>query len=181
MHGARALQPRSSDARAVMPRDRPEPGARVRHPPVAARRVPERTGFTRLSRHARVRVRQRARLSDAQVLRLIERGLCVRTGIAPASNREHPAFDSQPDDAVFVAIHDDLRGRLVTVLPLAYHRQLAWEVSMADQARAKALVPGAEPAPQATAATAGARFVVSVTDRAADRFKTAVLCKTPQA
>ncbi len=110
-----------------------------RHRP-AARQVATRPGFTNLSRHARLRVQQRTSLSDSQVLRLIEQGLCVRTGIAPASNREHLAFYSEPDDTVCVAIHDYLYGRLITVLPLDYHRNLAWEVTEEDRARAKALV-----------------------------------------
>ncbi len=118
---------------------------RVRRHRPAARQVASRPGFTNLSRRARLRVEQRTSLSDSQVLRLIEQGLCVRTGIAPASNREHLAFYSEPDNTVFVAIHDYLYGRLITVLPLDYHRNLAWEVSEEDRARAKALVvEGAE-------------------------------------
>ena len=100
----------------------------------------ERIGFTSSSYHAKLRVAQRTSLSTQEVLSLIERGLCVRTGIAPASNREHLAFYSKPDETVFVAVHDRLFGRLITVLPLEYHRNLAWDVSDADRRLAKALV-----------------------------------------
>jgi hypothetical protein len=164
-----------------------------RHRP-AARQVATRPGFTNLSRHARLRVQQRTSLSDSQVLRLIEQGLCVRTGIAPASNREHLAFYSEPDDTVFVAIHDYLYGRLITVLPLDYHRNLAWEVSEEDRARAKALVVEAaerarreEAQRQRRAAQAAAPavkrpqtvFVVSATFEIDGRFKTTVLSREP--
>lgn len=158
------------------------------------RRVAERIGFTSSSHHAKLRVAQRTSLSTEEVLSLIERGLCVRTGVAPASNREHLAFYSKPDDTVFVAVHDRLFGRLITVLPLDYHRNLAWDVSDADRRLAKALVEQEAMRAQrekdrdrmareaaATAAAVSSRkvFVVSASYLVGERLKTIVLRKEP--
>ncbi len=169
----------------------------VRHKFILRRRVAERVGFTSFTYHAKLRVAQRTSLSTQEVLSLIERGLCVRTGIAPASNREHLAFYSKPDDAVFVAIHDRLFGRLITVLPLDYHRNLAWDVSDADRRLARALVEQAaardteqarrevdrqrlaRAAQPSAAETPPKVFVVSASCIVGECWKTIVLCKEP--
>lgn len=93
--------------------------------------------FTYTSKHARKRIWQRVGLTLGQVIQMIERGLGVHLGMAPASNREHLAIYSPVDDQVFVAVRNKLTGIIITVWPLEYHRNLAWEVPQADQAKAK--------------------------------------------
>lgn len=53
-------------------------------------------------------------------------------GSKPGFNRDHLLFYSAPDDDFFVAIQDRLTGTVVTVLPLDYHSNLAWDVSPED-------------------------------------------------
>jgi hypothetical protein len=93
--------------------------------------------FTYTSKHARKRIWQRVGLTLGQVIQMIERGLGVHIGMAPASNREHLAIYSPVDDQVFVAVRNKLTGIIITVWPLEYHRNLAWDVAAADVAKAK--------------------------------------------
>lgn len=105
---------------------------------VLSDRQPNRIGrFTYSSKHARKRIWQRVGLSLVQVIQMIERGLAVHIGMAPASNREHLALYSPVDDKVFVAIRDKLTGIIITVWPLEYHRNLAWPVAERDCRAAK--------------------------------------------
>jgi hypothetical protein len=104
------------------------------------------------------------------------------------------AFYSKPDDAVFVAVHDRLFGRLITVLPLDYHRNLAWDVSDADRRLAKVLVEQAamkaqrekdrdrvdrEAAVTPVNVSSPKVFVVSASYLVGERLKTIVLRKEP--
>jgi hypothetical protein len=147
--------------------------------------------FTSLTRHAYVRVRQRTSMTCEGVKSLIDQGLCVHTGVTPGTNKEHLAFYSQPDDAVFVAIHDYLRGRVISVLPLDYHRNLAWPITDSDCTKAKALVvdavarlqkqeaEGAEAAGKNPSRKAPAFFVISATFKVDGSYGTKRLCKEP--
>ncbi len=44
------------------------------------------------------------------------------------------------DDEFLVAIQDGLTGTVVTVLPLEYHKNLAWNISPADCFKAKEII-----------------------------------------
>jgi hypothetical protein len=95
--------------------------------------------FTHFSRHATRRVVQRTHLSNSELANVLDRKLVVHTGVEPGLPREHLLFYSQPDDNCFVAVRDTLTGKVVTVLPLEYHENLAWSISNAQVDKAKEL------------------------------------------
>jgi hypothetical protein len=69
----------------------------------------------------------------------LDQKLALNTGRTPGFNRNHLLFYSAPDHDFYVAIQDGLTGTVVTVLPLAYHANLAWNISPEDCERAKEL------------------------------------------
>ena len=95
--------------------------------------------FTHFSQHANKRVLQRTRLSPQHLARVLDHKLVVNTGTEPGLPREHLLFYSTPDECCFVAIRDTMTGKVVTVLPLEYHQNLAWVVSPAQVQMAKDL------------------------------------------
>lgn len=160
--------------------------------------------FTYTSKHARRRIWQRVGLTLGQVIQMIERGVSVHLGMAPASNREHLAIYSPVDDQVFVAVRNKLTGIIITIWPLEYHRNLAWEVTEADQARAKrryeewsadqdrlekqrkearaaSLAAVGSTPPNAEATAKPAAYIVKGSYRDADGYKTKVLFKESSA
>ena len=96
--------------------------------------------FTHFSRHAFERIAQRTKLSCEEIALIIDRKLIVNTGRKPGFDRNHLLFYSAPDDNFYVAIQDGLTGTVVTVLPLDYHANLAWVVSLEDCALAEAVL-----------------------------------------
>ncbi|MBK1620747.1 hypothetical protein U5801_15815 [Lamprobacter modestohalophilus] len=95
--------------------------------------------FTHFSKHAFDRIAQRTQLRCEDIAHILDRKLALNTGRKPGLNRNHLLFYSIPDDDFFVAIQDELTGTIVTVLPLDYHANLAWNISSEDCASAKAL------------------------------------------
>lgn len=95
--------------------------------------------FTYLSRHALKRIGQRTKLSWEQVADILDQGLFVDTGHKPGFMRHHLLFYSSADQTYFVAIQDFCSGTVVTILPLDYHKTLAWEISDEQCERAKTL------------------------------------------
>jgi hypothetical protein len=118
--------------------------------------------FTHFSRHAFERLTQRTRLSCEEIARILDRRLVVNTGKAPGFNRNHLVFYSVPDDDFFVAIQDELTGTVITILPLEYQANLAWEISNEDCAEARKILLSApeEETPAQTKLTATV-FVIS--------------------
>jgi hypothetical protein len=96
--------------------------------------------FTHLSRHARKRVKQRTQLTNLQLSAALDQNLVVNTGCKPGLHREHLLFYSTQDECCFVAIRDKLTGKVVTVLPLDFHDNLAWPISDMQVQKAKALM-----------------------------------------
>lgn len=96
--------------------------------------------FTHFSRHAFERLAQRTHLSCEEIARILDRGLVVNTGRKPGLNRNHLVFYSVPDDDFFVAIQDELTGTVVTILPLEYQANLAWQVSDEDCVKAREIL-----------------------------------------
>lgn len=102
--------------------------------------------FTYFSHHATKRVQQRTRLANQDLALFLDRGLAVNTGCEPGLPREHLLFYSEPDESCFVAVRDTMTGKVVTVLPLDYHQNLAWSITPEQAAKAKELVRGSRPA-----------------------------------
>lgn len=101
----------------------------------SARRVP----FSHTSRHARSRIRQRCRLTEREIVALLDAKACVDTGQKPGCDRHRLLFWSAVDGAAFVAVRDARKGTVVTVLPLDHHTRLAWPVKPEDIDLAKRL------------------------------------------
>lgn len=97
---------------------------------------PRSQAFCYLSRHAFERLSERTQLTPDLLMALLDQGAVVNIGRETATDREHLLFYSLDDRCCFVAIQDRLRGEVVTVLPLDYHKNLAWPVTDAQQAEA---------------------------------------------
>lgn len=95
---------------------------------------------TFFSRHAFLRANQRLSIDVDELAAILDNGAFVDIGSEPCTSRSHRLFYSAPDRTCFVAIQDSMTGTVVTVLPLEYHKNLAWEVSEADQSIAKKLM-----------------------------------------
>lgn len=98
--------------------------------------------------HALERVRGRLALSHNDLVDLLDAGLFVNIGQETGNNRVHKLFYSQPDEMCFVAIHDVSTNTLITVLPLDYHANIAWVVSLDAQIQAKDLLASKEGTPK---------------------------------
>lgn len=95
--------------------------------------------FAHFSQHAFVRIAQRSALSCEEIAEILDQKRCISVGKAPGFNREHWVFYSAQDQCCFVAIQDTMSGTVITVLPLDYHRTLAWEIAPTDCEKAKSL------------------------------------------
>lgn len=108
--------------------------------------------FTYLSQHANERLNERTTMEREELMELLDRGAFINTGKAPGFNREHLLFWSVKDEQPFVAIRDKLSGKVVTVLPLDYHKNLAWDVNdervQAAQEMAEIAEANPRPAPE---------------------------------
>lgn len=96
--------------------------------------------FAHFSRHAFQRIAQRTKLSCEEIARILDQGLAVNTGRKPGFNRNHLVFYSMPDDDFFVVIQDGLTGTVVTILPLEYQANLAWQITDQDCAKAREIL-----------------------------------------
>lgn len=95
--------------------------------------------FTNFSKHAFMRLSERTQIDVADVSHLLDVGAFINTGCKPGFNKEHLVFYSLKDEVPFVAVRDRLSGTVVTVLPLDYHENLAWPISLSDQEKARKL------------------------------------------
>ena len=85
--------------------------------------------FAYPSSHAAKRIAQRTSMDSMELMSLIDNGACVNIGQHAGSYRRHLLFFSPKDTFFYVAIQDERNGEIITVLPLAYHRNLAWKIS----------------------------------------------------
>lgn len=122
-----------------------------------------------LRHHARVRLRQRTSLEPEAFLAMLDGNLSVSVGVEPFTRRRHRLIYSVADRAHFVAVQDFETGEVVTVLPIDYHENLAWELSekslrtavwLADPALHKVLyrVPPTPPTPGVRCGVMGVFF-----------------------
>lgn len=85
--------------------------------------------FAYLSSHAAKRIAQRTSMDALELMNLLDNGACVNIGQYAGSYRRHLLFFSPKDKFCYVAIQDERYGKIITVLPPAYHKNLAWEIS----------------------------------------------------
>ena len=96
--------------------------------------------ITHFSKHAMERIQLRSKLHLADIARILDAGKFVDTGCEPGFNRHHLLFYSRKDDQFFVAIQDRFIGKVITLLPLDYHQNLAWKISEAQRVEAKSMI-----------------------------------------
>lgn len=87
------------------------------------------SAFTFYSKHSLQRIEQRSKISTEDLSLILDSGLVVNVGCEPGFDRQHLLFFSPDDNQCFVAIQDRYIGKVVTVLPLDYHENIAWKVS----------------------------------------------------
>ena len=138
--------------------------------------------FTVFSRHALSRIAERTQLTEERIAAILDAGHAVFVGRKPGFDREHWVFYSPDDDTCFVAIRDRLVGKVVTVLPLDYHANLAWKISeeACDQARrlfTESL--SVEEQPIAVYQEEATRWVIAVQHFQDGRIRTTSLGKYP--
>ena len=136
--------------------------------------------FTVFSRHALSRIQERTRLNETRIAEILDAGQAVFVGRKPGFDREHWLFYSPDDDDCFVAIRDRLVGKVVTVLPLDYHENLAWRITEAQCADARHLHSQPVIAEEPTVVTEEpTRWVIAVQHFTEGRIKTTSLGKYP--
>lgn len=97
--------------------------------------------FTFFSKHAFKRIAQRTLLTYEEIALILDKGFYINTGTEPGFNRDHLVFYSHKDEQCFVAIRDHYSGKVVTVLPLDYHKNLAWPISDLTIVKAREIYP----------------------------------------
>ena len=79
-------------------------------------------------------------MEPATFARLLDQNLTVSVGVEPFTRRRHRLLYSEPDKAHFVVIQDFETGEVVTLLPIDYHENLAWQLSQKSLRKAVWLV-----------------------------------------
>lgn len=79
-------------------------------------------------------------MTHVELADLLNDDLAINIGQEVNSNRVHKLFYSTRDNICFVAIQDIKTGTVVTVLPIDYHENISWAVSIEAQNKAKGLV-----------------------------------------
>ncbi|MFT6910510.1 MAG: hypothetical protein ACJAS1_007239 [Oleiphilaceae bacterium] len=95
---------------------------------------------TNFSFHAYKRVYGRLSISHITLAKILDNDLVVNIGEEPNTNRLHKLFYSEPDKICFVAIQDIKVGTVITTLPIDYHENISWAVSIESQSQAKNLI-----------------------------------------
>ena len=99
---------------------------------------------TNFSLHAFERVLGRISLTHGELADILNADLAINIGQENNSNRVHKLFYSDADKMCFVAIQDINTGTVVTVLPIDYHENISWVISIASQKQAKKLITKGE-------------------------------------
>lgn len=95
---------------------------------------------TNFSFHAFEKVLGRISMTHRELASLLDDDLAINIGEEINSNRVHKLFYSERDTICFVAIQDVKTGTVVTVLPIDYHENISWVVSIESQLQAKRLI-----------------------------------------
>lgn len=93
------------------------------------------------SKHAFKRIAQRTLLTYEEIGLILDGAFYVNTGTEPGFNRDHLVFYSHKDEVCFVAIRDHYSGKVITILPLDYHKNLAWPITESTIAKAQEIYP----------------------------------------
>jgi hypothetical protein len=104
--------------------------------------------ITHLSRHALQRLDERSLLDSVELTRILDCGDFVIVGHEPASNREHRLVYSFKDNSHYVVIQDVHIGKVVTVLPPDYYRNLFYSISDQDLIKAQQLAVSRSTSPE---------------------------------
>jgi hypothetical protein len=96
--------------------------------------------YTTFSTHALERVSERLSMRHEELAFVLDEGLALDIGREQKNQRMHRLFYSPGDGQCFVAIQDTDKGTVITVLPIDYHNQICWAVSVGAQKKAKALI-----------------------------------------
>jgi hypothetical protein len=92
-----------------------------------------------LSDHAKIRLKERSRITEEALLRLLDRQLSVTVGGMPSSCRLYRLIYSTPDAAHLVVVHDMVMSGVVTILHHDCEGGRIWRVSKKELKRAKRL------------------------------------------
>ena len=95
---------------------------------------------TNFSFHAFERVLGRMSMTHRKLAEILDADLVINVGQETNNNRVHKLFYSTIDKICFVAIQDVKTGTVVTVLPVDYHENICWAVSVDAQSQAKRIV-----------------------------------------
>ena len=93
--------------------------------------------FTNFSLHAFERLSERTSFTKEQLAFWLDHDMYLNLGNKPGIPKQHLLFYSIIDENYFVAIRDEQTGTIITILPLNYHGNLAWEVTESDKIRAR--------------------------------------------
>ena len=85
--------------------------------------------FAYPSSHAAKRIFQRTSIDSLELMKLLDNGACVNIGKIAGSSRRHLLFFSQKDKFCYVAVQDERSGKIITILPPAYHKNSAWKIT----------------------------------------------------
>ena len=85
--------------------------------------------FAYPSSHAAKRIFQHTSIDSLELMKLLDNGACVNIGQIAGSSRRHLLFFSQKDKFCYVAIQDERSGKIITILPPAYHKNSAWKIT----------------------------------------------------
>lgn len=85
--------------------------------------------FAYPSSHAAKRIFQRTSIDSIELMKLLDNGAYVNIGQIAGSSRRHLLFFSQKDKFCYVAIQDERSGKIITILPPAYHKNPAWKIT----------------------------------------------------
>lgn len=88
--------------------------------------------FTFLSLHGSDRLDQRTKLSERDIMEILDSGAYVDIGHEPGFDRRRLLFWSPPDQKPFVAIRDGAVGNVVTILPIEYNESRHRTVTQAE-------------------------------------------------
>lgn len=85
--------------------------------------------FAYPSSHAAKRIAQRTSMHSLELMSLLDNDACVNIGQYAGSHRRHLLFYSPKDKFCYVAIQDERYGKIITILPPAFHKNLAWRIT----------------------------------------------------
>jgi hypothetical protein len=88
-------------------------------------------GTIHFSNHAFDRLKERVQISKEEITNILKYDICINIGSEKRNkHRHHKLFYSVRDARCFVIVQDVKCNSIITVLPIDYHNNVAWEVSI---------------------------------------------------